>query len=66
MTKQQVREMFEDLSEETAPAAFEEIAGAIEKVRFMASVQKGLDQLDRGEGIPHSEVKKKIAQWLER
>jgi hypothetical protein len=23
----------------------------------MAAVQKGLDQLDRGEGIPHDEVK---------
>ena len=27
----------------------------------MAAVQKGLDQLDRGEGIPHEEVKKLIA-----
>ena len=30
--------------------SLEEIA---ERIEFMAAVQKGLDQLDRGEGIPH-------------
>lgn len=39
----------------------EEIANRIE---FMAAVQKGLDQLDRGEGIPHNEVKRQMASWL--
>ena len=39
----------------------EEIA---ERVEFMAAVQKGLDQLDRGEGISHDEVKKQLASWL--
>jgi predicted transcriptional regulator len=34
--------------------SLEEIAECLE---FMAAVQKGLDQLDRGEGIPHDEVK---------
>jgi hypothetical protein len=29
-----------------------------ERIEFMAAVRKGLDQLDRGEGIPHEEVKK--------
>lgn len=41
--------------------SIEEIA---ERVEFMAAVQKGLDQLDRGEGIPHDEVKKQLASWL--
>jgi predicted transcriptional regulator len=42
--------------------SLEEIA---ERVEFMAAVQKGLDQLDRGEGIPHDELKKKqLASWL--
>lgn len=31
----------------------EEIA---ERIEFMAAVQKGLDQLDQGESIPHDEV----------
>lgn len=35
-----------------------------ERIEFMAAVQKGLDQLDRGEGIPHEEVKKQLASWF--
>ena len=41
--------------------SIDEIAEGIE---FMAAVQRGLDQLDRGEGIPHDEVKKQLASWL--
>ena len=41
--------------------SLEEIA---ERIEFMAAVQKGLDQLDKGEGIPHEEVKKQLASWL--
>ena len=35
-----------------------------ERIEFMAAVQKGLNQLDKGEGIPHDEVKKQLASWL--
>jgi predicted transcriptional regulator len=42
-------------------ASIEEIA---DRVEFLAAVQKGLDQLDRGEGIPHEEIKKQLASWL--
>ena len=28
-----------------------------ERVEFLAAIQKGLDQLDRGEGIPHEDIK---------
>jgi predicted transcriptional regulator len=41
--------------------SLEEIA---EHNEFMAAVQKGLDQLDRDEGIPHDEVTKQLASWL--
>ena len=41
--------------------SLEEIA---ERIEFMAAVKKGLDQLDRGEGIPHAEVKRQLASWL--
>ena len=34
------------------------------RVEFLAAIQKGLDQLDRGEGIPHDEVKRQLATWL--
>ncbi|PYI93415.1 MAG: hypothetical protein DME97_06685 [Verrucomicrobia bacterium] len=42
-------------------ASLEDIAARVE---FLAAVQKGLDQLDRGEGIPHAEVKRQLATWL--
>ena len=42
-------------------SSLEEIA---ERIEFMAAVQKGLDELDRGEGIPHNEVKRQLASWL--
>ena len=35
-----------------------------ERIEFMAAVQKGLNQLDNGEGIPHDGVKKQLASWL--
>ena len=41
--------------------SLEEIA---ERIEFMAAVQKGLEQLDRREGIPHDEVKRQLASWL--
>jgi hypothetical protein len=41
--------------------SLEEIA---ERIEFMAAVQKGLDQLDNDEGIPHDEVKRQLASWL--
>ncbi len=36
----------------------------VERVEFLAAIQKGLDQLDRGEGISHEEVKRQLASWL--
>ena len=41
--------------------SLEEIA---ERIEFMTAVQKGLDQLDVGSGIPHEEVKKQLASWF--
>ena len=41
--------------------SLEEIADRIE---FMAAAQKGLDQLDPGDNIPHEEIKKQLASWL--
>ena len=49
------------IGERAGNCSLEEIA---ERIEFMAAVQKGLDQLDRGEGIPHDEVKRQLASWL--
>jgi serine/threonine protein kinase len=35
-----------------------------ERIKFMAAVQKGLDELDGGESIPHEQFKKQLASWL--
>ena len=49
------------ISELPDEASLDDIA---KRVEFLAAVQKGLDQLDRGEGIPHEEVKRQLATWL--
>lgn len=33
---------------------------AVERLVFLAKVEEGLAQLDRGEGIPHDEVKRRL------
>jgi len=33
---------------------------AIERLVFLAKIEAGLSQLDRGEGIPHDEVKRRL------
>jgi transcriptional regulator with XRE-family HTH domain/predicted transcriptional regulator len=35
-----------------------------DRIDFLSAVQTGFDQIDRGEGIPHEEVKKQLASWL--
>lgn len=62
MTKQELLDMVESLPDD---AAFDELAAQVEKIRFKAKVQKGLDQLARGEGIPHEEVEAMIDEWLQ-
>ncbi len=42
-------------------ASLDEIA---DRVEFLAAIQKGFDQLDRGEGISHEELKRQLASWL--
>jgi predicted transcriptional regulator len=49
------------ISELPDEASLDDIA---ERVEFLAAIQKGLDQLDRGEGIPHEEIKRQLATRL--
>ena len=49
------------ISELPDDVSLQEIADRIE---FLAAIQKGMDQLDCGEGIPHEEVKRQLAAWL--
>jgi len=49
------------ISELPDEVSLEQIA---ERIEFLAAIQKGMDQLDRGEGVPHEEVKRQLATWL--
>lgn len=35
-----------------------------DRVEFLAAIQKGIDDIDRGDVVPHEEVKKHLAAWL--
>ena len=34
------------------------------RLEFLAAIRKGLDEIERGETVPHAEVKKQMAEWL--
>ncbi len=51
--------MIEALRELPPDATVDE---AIERLLFMAKIETGLAELDRGEGIPHEEVKRRLEQ----
>ena len=38
----------------------------MEELYFKLQVNRGLQELDDGKGIPHEEVEKKVQQWLSR
>ena len=58
--KQMVLDSIERLPEN---ASLDVIA---ERVEFLAAVRKGLDQIERGQTIPHDEVKRQLATWLSK
>jgi predicted transcriptional regulator len=46
-----------------ADASLDAIA---ERVEFLAALRKGLAQIERGETVPHEEVKRQLATWLSK
>lgn len=40
------------------------VADIAERIDFLAAIEKGLEDLDAGNVIPHEEVKKRMAAWL--
>jgi predicted transcriptional regulator len=58
--KQLVLDSIERLPED---ASLEVIA---ERVEFLAAIRKGLSQIERGETVPHEEVKRQLASWLSK
>ncbi len=40
------------------------VEDVMEELYFKLQVDEGLAELDRGEGIPHEEVEKRMGKWL--
>jgi len=56
--KEEVLELMDQLPDDAT------IEDAIERLIVLYRIQQGLEQLDKGEGIPQEEAKKRIRQWL--
>ena len=57
-TKEKIIQAVEELP---ANATIED---AMERLLFLAKVERGLKQADAGETISHMEVKERMAEWL--
>ncbi len=57
-TKDKIIQVVEELP---ANATIED---AMERLLFLAKVERGLKQADAGETISHMEVKERMAEWL--
>jgi predicted transcriptional regulator len=40
------------------------IEDAMERLLFLAKIDRGIKQADAGQTIPHSQVKERMAKWL--
>lgn len=65
MTKQELLRMVEALPDMAAENDFDRIAVEVKRVQARARLQDSLDQIDRGEGIPHDEIEAMMDQWIE-
>ena len=57
-TKQKVLQAVQSLPHD---ASFED---AMERLLFLAKIEKGLQQADAGQTMAHKEVKQKMKKWL--
>jgi hypothetical protein len=53
-----------DVAEKLPPGA--SLVDAVSALEFRRAVEEGLSSLDRGEGIPLDEVRKRIPQWASK
>jgi predicted transcriptional regulator len=40
------------------------IEDAMERFLFLAKIERGLQQADAGQTVPHTEVRERMAKWL--
>ena len=57
-TKELVLEAVRNLHED---AAIEE---AMEKLLVIAKIERGIEQAENGQTMPHDEVKQRVSKWL--
>jgi predicted transcriptional regulator len=57
-TKEKVVQAVQDLPDD---ASYED---AMERLLFLAKIEKGVQQADSGQTIPHAQVKERMAKWL--
>lgn len=54
LTRERMLEAIRELPEDAS------VDDAIERLVFLAKIEEGLAQLERGEGVPHEEVKRRL------
>jgi predicted transcriptional regulator len=57
-TKEKVLEAVKNLPEEAS------VEDAVERLLFLAKIERGIQQADAGNTLSHREVKDRMAQWL--
>lgn len=57
-TKDAVVEMIRRMPEDVT------VSEIMEELYVRRKIEEGLQQLDAGQGIPHEEVKRRLAKWL--
>ncbi|MBP7052798.1 MAG: hypothetical protein KBE65_17450 [Phycisphaerae bacterium] len=57
-TKEKVVQIVEALPEDAS------IEDAMERLLLLAKIERGIQQADAGELIPHEKVKERMAKWL--
>ncbi len=57
-TKEKVVQAVQSLPEDAS------IEDAMERLLLLAKIERGIQQADAGELIPHDQVKERMAKWL--
>ena len=57
-TREMVIEAVKDLPDDAV------IEDAMEKLLFLAKVERGIQQADAGQTISHEDVKQRVSKWL--
>ena len=57
-TKEKVIDLVEDLPDDAS------IEDAMERLLFLAKVERGIRQADAGQTLPHARVRERMAKWL--